>query len=282
MLNEQTEGFENEKTEVIEPEFLTTLAETCLNDREIRQELEQKGFKQFYPGYVGFSFDTIPPGLSAEQYEQWQLKEQQRRVEYIDNMDPLKKERISNENTAYEQTLNYLKHQVLFSLDLLNESKYGLKDFFNKAIIKDPIDTIDIINTMKNHDINVLEYPNQEIGFDGKDNHGESKYVDGKWNVKLNKIALSDPTEILHELIGIESFDCYLRNKPSFRETLSTLPIGLFVMTMGKSAQESIARGQYNRKHMMTIPILESLYKTVNSYKAESPFLNRFSNTIKK
>lgn len=282
MINEQPNDFEKDNTEILDSSFVKICTEIVVQNTEIQEELKQKGFTQFYPAYSGFSFDTIPPGLSKEQYEQWQLKEEQRRKEYIDNMDPLKKEMLKNEDIEYERTLKYLKPKVISSLELIKENRYGLKDVFDKAAKKEPINTTQIINTMKSNKINVLEYPQQEIGFDGKENHGESRYSNGQWTVKFNKIALSDSREILHEYIAIEAFDYYLRTKPSFREALTTLPIGLLVMTTGKSTQESLARGQYIKKHMMTIPILENLYRSISAYRPDSEFLKEFSETVKK
>lgn len=283
MNNEQLTTHETDNTDLIDSSFVHLLTERMLYDDDIREELIKNGFTQLHPAYTGFTFDTRPPGLTKEQSELWDDEQKIKMKNNLDNLSPYSKQRIQNENTEYERTLNYLKPEIISSFDILRENRYGLNDIFKKAINKEPLNQSDIIANMKKYNINVLEYPNREDTFYWNDNHGEAKYSNGKWNVKFNKVALSDSTniEILHEYIAIESYDYYMRHKHSFKDNLSALPQSVLMMATGKSPEESFARGGYNTRKIMSIRILENMFSIISKEELDSKLLNNFKQAVK-
>lgn len=283
MNNEQLTTYETDNTDSIDPSFVNLLTERMLYDDEIREELIKNGFTQLHPAYTGFTFDTIPPGLTKEQYEIWKNEQDIKMERNLNNLSPHSKQRIQNENTEYERTLNYLKPEVISSFDILKENRYGLNDIFKKAINKEPLTTSDIIANMRKYNIKVLEYPNRENTFYWNDEHGEIKLFDGKWTVKFNKVALSDSTnlEILHEYIAMESYGYYMRNRRSIKDNFKALPQSVFMMATGKSPEESFARGGYNTRKIMSIRILENMFSIISKEELDSKLLNNFTKAIK-
>jgi len=269
-MEEQPE-IKQETNETIDPTFEKTLTHIVLNDIDIQKDLRKSGYTQFQPPYTGFTFDTIPPYLTPQQYEQWEVEQERRRARYLEDMPMEKKERIAKEQKGYDRTVEYTQLQVRNSLELLQNSRYGLKDVFKNRLKGEEVDSRNMISSMKEHGIEVKEFPEWESGFDGKSNHGEARYTNGKWSAKFNMIALEDPKEVLHEYVAIEAFDQFLRERPSFGNAIKALPLSLVVLMIGKSGRESFARGQYVSQKMLTIPIIEEFYSVISSYKDTSP-----------
>jgi len=274
--------FIKEQKEVpqVDPLFIRSLAEIALHDEAIQTDMKRKGFQQFTPPYTGFVFDTFPPGLTDDQAKQWRENQDLKRKRFFESMSEDEKVRITNQQKSYEVAIDFLIPQVSTSLELLRGNKYGLGEVFSSQSQKQELSSQRMIEIMKSKGIIVHEFPQQNEGFDGKTNHGEARFAGNTWTAKFNKVALSEPLEVLHELIAIECFDLYIQNRPSLREALTSMPIGLIVLSTGKSLRESFARGQYISQGMMTIRILESLFDTISHFGQESQFVQGFTKSI--
>lgn len=280
MFAETRIGAELKEIPKVDPLFIKSLAEIALHDDAIQEDMRRQGFQQFTPPYTGFVFDTLPPGLTEDQAKKWREEQDSKRKNFFDTMSDDEKRRIASQQKSYEDAINFLIPQVSTSLGLLRGNKYGLGEVFRAQSQKQDFSSSTIIAIMKSKGVNVQEYPQQDEGFDGKTNHGEARFVGSTWTAKFNKVALSEPLEVLHELIAIECFDLYIQSRPSLTEALTSMPIGLVVLSTGKSFRESLARGQYISQGMMTIRILESIFDTITHFGQESQFVQEFSKAI--
>ena len=268
----------SESHDTTNSDFVHSLAESSLRDETIKRDLRSSGFKQFEPPYTGFIPDTFPYYLNEEQGARFREDQNQKKLEFFSTMDPVEKASIAVQRKKYDATINYLSGHVQDSLELLKNSKYGLREVFKNVMDGQVMNSSTIIELMKLHNIKVAEFPNQQIGFDGKTNHAEARYTKNEWQVKLNAVALGNPREIVHELAAIESFDPYLRNKPSLGEAVKALPAQIFTLLLsGKPIRESLARGQYIGKGLLSIPLLETYYDILTALGGKSPFVQGFS-----
>ena len=267
-----------ESLDISNSDFVHSLAESALRDDTIRKKLEQSGFKQLEAPYSGYIFDTFPPDLNQEQAARFRAEQNQKRLEYISTIDPKRKASITVQREKFDATISHLSAQVQDSLELIKNSRYGLREVFKNEMDGQIMNPQAIIELMRSHNVKVEELPNQQIGIDGKTNHGESRYTGNEWRVKLNAVALRDPREIIHELAAIESFDPYLRNNPSLGEAVKAIPAQILkVLLSGKEIPESLARGQYTSKGQLSIPLIETYFDLLTTFGGKSPFMQGFS-----
>ena len=277
--NETVEELENQ----IEPETLTMLVEFSLRDEEIRKDLQKQGFTRFEPAYTGYLRDTAPLPSLEESSDEWEQRQQMQKEKYFASLTEEDKERISKEKVEYDRVVAYVTEKTTESFSYLRESRYGLKEIFDIILAGkgNELKPEEIIKIMKEKGINVQEFPEQEKGFDGGENHGESRYRNGKWTVKYNEIALKDNREILHELIAIEVFDRIMQENPTFTNSLANLPLRLLASAFqGTSFKESGPRTEYGRKKMLTISILDCFVNEFKSYGPGSPTLQKLRRVL--
>lgn len=276
---EVAEDVENE----IEPETLAMLVEFSLGEEEIQKDLRKEGFTRFEPAYTGFLRDTAPLPSLKESPDEWEQRQQAQKEKYFASLSEEDKERISREKIEYDRVVTYVTEKTKESLLYIKESRYGLKEVFN--IILDgkgqELKPEKIIKIMREKGLDVQEFPGQEKGFDGGENHGESRYRNGKWAVKYNEVALQDNGEILHELLAVEIFDRIMQENPKFTNSVLNFPLRLLISTVqGTSFKESGTRAEYVRRKMLAIPILECLMEEFKSYGPGSPILQKLKRTL--
>lgn len=280
MFADKETTISNKENVIFDPQLVKSLAEVVLEDASIKTQMERLGFQQFSPPHTGFIAETIAPELSEEETKSWFKSQDQKKQDFFDNMTEEEKNRIATQQTLYNSSLNFIIPQVITSLELLKDNKYGLGDVFMAEIQGLEPSSQKMIEIMKSKGVNVSEFPDQQEGFDGENNHGEARFIGDTWTAKFNNVALSEPVEVLHELVAIECFDIYIRNTPSLKDTLALLPVGLILLSNGRSFKDSIARGQYKSKDMLIILIIEAAFDLISKLSKDHIFVKEFSESI--
>lgn len=280
MFADKETTISNKENVIFDPQLVKSLAEVVLEDASIKTQMERLRFQQFSPPHTGFIPETIAPELSEEETKSWFKSQDQKKQDFFDNMTEEEKNRIATQQTLYNSSLNFIIPQVITSLELLKDNKYGLGDVFMAEIQGLEPSSQKMIEIMKSKGVNVSEFPDQQEGFDGENNHGEARFIGDTWTAKFNNVALSEPVEVLHELVAIECFDIYIRNTPSLKDTLALLPVGLILLSNGRSFKDSIARGQYKSKDMLIILIIEAAFDLISKLSKDHIFVKEFSESI--
>lgn len=280
MFADKETTISNKENVIFDPQLVKSLAEVVLEDASIRAQMTRLGFEHFSPPHTGFIPETIQQGLSEKETQAWLTTQEEKKSQFLNNMTEEGKQRIATQRTCYENALNFVIPQVITSLELLKDNKFGLGDVFMAEIQGLEPSSQRMIEIMKSKGVDVSEYPEQQEGFDGEDNHGEARFIGGKWTAKFNKVALLEHAEVLHELIAIESFDLLISKTPLLKDILVSLPVGLILVGSGRSIKEALARGQYQSKEMITILIIEAAFDIISKLNKDHIFVKEFSESI--
>jgi hypothetical protein len=253
--------------------LLKGIAEFCMGNPTIREDLEYHGFSRLEPPFSGYVMETIPPGISSSEMETWKKAKVREKLEFYANLDDDTKQGIEADSVDYNKAVEYVKLQVLETLDTIRDSRFGVREVFERKLRGENIEVQDLIGIMTEHDIKVEQMPDREAGFGLPDNHGQSRYTKDGWKARFNKTALEDPSEVMHELAAIEVFDSVMReSKQSSREN----PLTLFAKNIAyrRTKQELEAIHDTSRKGDLRLPIIDKLFLVTENWSEEAPVQN--------
>jgi hypothetical protein len=259
----------------------TSLAEFALNNPNVIYWLKTLGHTQVEPPHTGFYLETFPGrGEPEEVISAWSKRQDLRKLEYLSNLSPEKIAETQRLQDTYDRTLRFTQEQTNSSIQILRNSKFGLRQIFLDMLDKKSSNTETMLDIMRQHGIQVNLFPDREKGFGNKDNHGQVRYREGGWITNFNANALRDPSEILHEFIAIESFNPYISDFPTLKTRLLHPISCLF---NGYSVHDFNARSRYSEYTPLAIPILESTYELLNMYRGEGnyPYHENFRTILK-
>lgn len=250
--------------------LLKGIAEFCMGNPSIREDLEHLGYSRLEPPYSGYVMETIPRGMTESEMELWKKEKVREKLEFYANLDDDTKQRIEAESADYNQAVKYVESQVLDTLDTIKNSKFGLREIFNRKLRGETVEVKDMIDIMTENGVKVEQMPDREEGFGLPDNHGQSRHTKDGWKARFNKTALEDPSEVMHELAAIEVFDSVMReSKQSLREN----PLTLFAKKLAyrRTKEELQAVYETSKKGDLRLPIIDRLFLVTENWTSEAP-----------
>lgn len=253
--------------------LLKGIAEFCMGNPTIREDLEYHGYRRLEPPYSGYVMETIPPGISDREMKLWNNEKVREKLEFYANLDDDTRQRIEADSVDYNRAVEYVKKQLLITLDSIKDSRFGLREVFERKLRGEAVEVEDMIGIMTKHDIKVEQMADREVGFGLPDNHGQSRYTKDGWKVRFNKTALEDPSEVMHELAAIEVFDSVMReSRQSSREN----PLTLFAKNLAyrRTKQELKAIHETSKRGDLRLPIIDKLFLVTENWSEEAPVQN--------